>query len=587
MPTLTESDIPLLTDAELKEWYRRRGVTLSGEDMRILRVSTAHPLSSYQYAADTYIRKRLGWEPWAGAEGQPGQFEIIAAYTLALRQMHERDDYEHGRVAAADLKYWQPGQIIQNRIRIEAGHTVGKTKLASGLVNHFFDCFSPSIIYTFAPSWEQIHDLLWKEIKSDRRDKGLPGRILDLQLFVADEHFAKGRATNNAGGHGTERIHGQHGKYLMFVLDEAEGIADYVFNAVDSMASGGIVIVIMLANPQTRTSLFHHAKDNSDTRSFRISCIWHPNVLAGREIVPGAVRRDYVRTMAEKHCDVVTEHSEDDHSFALPFPLDLSGVTYAAGTIFKPNAEFLFRVLGIAPTNIADNTLVPVGRFEAAQKRDAPSEDTARATFGVDVAGFGKDFGTLYIRHLGSIYRAAQMWKLDYDDYARIIKDHALKLKIRGVTKIHIRIDAGGGFGQGVISHLKLDSQLLEAFPGDNLILQDVHFGGTPHNEKAYANTVTEMYAESAETIKGIRIENAPNELEADLCERTYAWTNKSGVTVKILEEKKAFKKRKQRSPDDGDGFVLCASPDHIFAHLPNVIVRHSNTGPQRRYGYA
>lgn len=489
--------------------------------------------------------------------------------------MHERDAYEAGAIGADDLRFWTPGMVIQNRIRIEAGHTVGKTKLSSGLVNHFFDCFTPSIIYTFAPTWPQIHDLLWKEIKVDRKGKGLPGRILDLQLVVDDNHFAKGAATTDAGGRGTERIQGQHNKYLMFVLDEAEGIPDFVFNAVDSMASGGIVIVIMLANPRTRTSLFHHAKDSSDTKSFRISCVWHPNVLSGREIVPGAVRRDYVRTMAEKHCEVVTEQSEDNHTFTLPFDVTLKGVLRPAGTIFEPNAEFLFRVLGIAPANIADNTLIPVGRYEAACKRQCGMADDPRvAWMGVDVAGFGKDFGTLYVRHRGRIWRRSQFRKQDYFDYAQAIITEALLLKANEVETLNVRIDAGGGFGQGVISHLRRDHKMLKAFPGGRLNIVEVHFGGTPHDEEAYADCATEMYAEAAETLKGIRVDDPPNELEAELCERTYDWVNKSGVSVKRLEEKKQFKKRKKRSPDDGDGFVLCAAPDHIFAAAEIQILR-------------
>src|ERR1043165_5968919 len=233
-----------------------------------------------RYDARSYIINRLGWEPWSGDGEHPGQQEIIAAYELALRQQHERRAYEAGEISIDELEYWKPGQVIKTRIRVEAGHTVGKTKLVSGLVNHFFDHFTPSIIYTFAPTWKQIHDLLWKEIKSDRRGKELPGKIKDMELWVDDDHFANGTATNDSGGRGTERIQGQHNKFLMFVLDEAEGIPDFVSNAVDSMAGGGIGIIIMLANPRTRTSKFHKVKAFSNVQTFRISCIYHPNVLA-------------------------------------------------------------------------------------------------------------------------------------------------------------------------------------------------------------------------------------------------------------------------------------------------------------------
>ncbi len=40
---------------------------------------------------------------------------------------------------------------------------------------------------------------------------------------------------------------------------------------------------------------------------------------------------------------------------------------------------------------------------------------------------------------------------------------------------------------------------------------------------------------------------------------------NRSGVAVKKLEDKDAFRKRVKRSPDDGDGFVLAVAPDVLW----------------------
>ena len=554
-PTELEELLPYLTLAEQEEMDR----LLQSEGLR-----------RYRYDPERYIQEQLGWTPWRGdVHGIPGQADIIDAYTLALRQMHERDAWEQGELLPSELRYWQPGEVIQNYIRVEAGHTVGKTKLSSGLVNHFFDCFTPSIIYAFAPGERQIRDLLWKEVETDRDGKGLPGRLLNLRLEVAANHFAKGVSTNNNGGRGTERVQGQHGKYLMFVLDEAEGLPEFVWNAVDSMASGGICIILMLANPRTRSSRFHKIKSRPTVKSFRISCIGHPNCLEGREVVPGAVKRQYVETMLEAHCELTPQHQDDKHTFEVP---------WRAGEIFLPNAEFCFRVLGIAPADIADNTLITVGRYEAACARVLlPPTDAEKAAkevwgqFGVDVAGFGKDFGTLYARFRNVVWRAAQLWKQDYDDYARIIKEEALKLRAQGCTHLSLRIDAGGGFGQGVLSHLKKDQEFLKAFPGANLRIHKVDFGTPPLDAKAYANVVTELYAQAAETLKGIRVENPPAALEADLAERIYEWANIGGVDVKRLEKKTEFKKRHEgRSPDDGDGFVLCCAPEFLFGPRPD-----------------
>ncbi len=251
-------------------------------------------LSGYRYNPRRYIVEKLKWIPWEGTLEYPGQQQVLDAYVLALRQQHEREALESGEITESQLTCYVPGGIIKNRIRIESGHTVGKTKILAGLVNHFFDSFTPCVGYCFAPSWEQIHDLLFKEIKADRRDKGLPGRILDLALVASDNHFVKGKATNNADSTGTERAQGQHGKYNIFVFDEAEGIPDFVWDAVDGMTSGGISIVLMAANPRTRSSKFHKVRSHSNVQSFRVSCLHHPNVVANKEVVPGAVRRQYV-----------------------------------------------------------------------------------------------------------------------------------------------------------------------------------------------------------------------------------------------------------------------------------------------------
>ena len=155
----------------------------------------SNPFLRYRFDVVGYIGERLGWQPWAGDGVHPGQLEVVQAYELALRQLHERYEYEQGRLTLDDLRWWQPGQVIRNRIRIEAGHTVGKTKLASGLFSHFFDTCEPAIIYSFAPGYEQINDLLWKEIRTDRGNAGLPGRLLDTpELKLRPNYFAKGRA---------------------------------------------------------------------------------------------------------------------------------------------------------------------------------------------------------------------------------------------------------------------------------------------------------------------------------------------------------------------------------------------------------
>lgn len=512
--------------------------------------------AQYRFAPARYIRERLGWEPWTGTSEQPGQRQILDAYTLALRQQHERDAYEKGELAEDGLTCWQPGQTIRNWIRVAAGHTTGKTKVSAGIVSHFFDNFPRSITYTYAPTWDQIKHLLWKEIGVDRAGKNLPGNLLKTcVLKTSEDHFALGKAAEKGK---TESVQGQHGPYNLHIVDEAEGVDDVVMDALPSMTSGGISIVLLLANPRTRTSRFHRIAAQSNVVSFRMSCLHHPNVRAGREIVPGAVRRQYVEEMLEKHTATVDAHDADSHTFTVP---------WREGVIYLPDAEFMFRVLGVAPANISDKCLIPVGRFEAACKRKPVSDRPDFASIGVDCARWGLDVGTVYTRHDGAVWLEKELRQQETGEYVFAVTAAAQRLAAKGVKRLHIRVDAGGGFGGGLVDTVRRDESLRKLFAEFKVFEVSFGAGGEAvHDQKAWANVITELTADVGESLKGLAVINPHESLEQDLCERETEPANIQGRFVRRLEEKDKFRKRHHRSPDHGDGFVLASASEFLFA---------------------
>lgn len=532
---------------------------------------------SLQTDAGRFIKEKLGWQPWSGTAAEPGQMEVIEAYNLAVAQQIEKARFELDEIDEAELKHWQPGQVIQNWIRVESGNLVGKTKLAAGLFSHFFDVF-PSIIYTFAPSWTQIQNLLWKEIRVDRKAAGRPGRVMSGEpaLKLDDDRFATGLATNDSYGTGIERIQGQHHPYLMFIADEAEGISDVVFNALEGMDTGVVVIVLLLANPRTRSSKFHAIRELPYVVNFRINTLTHPNVVSGRQIIQGAATRDWVfrRLQNEEYCDEVEEHDEDAHTFE---------VEWLPGKIFRPKAVTFWRILGVAPENLADDTFCPFGRYEAAKHRDPyDGDDPTVARLGMDCARYGADDGTLYVRYAGKLYRSALFSQRRQTEYARRTKSTIQSLVRQGVKDIELRIDAGGGYGSGVADIMLEDGDIqrgIDLTTGDtgeketdhpffgleSFRIIEVHFNGTPHEEDAFFDRATEIYYHLGEALRVLRLEKPPDKLEADICERAFEWKKKKGVDVKRLVDKEQFKKKVSRSPDDGDGAALSSAPDTIF----------------------
>lgn len=515
-------------------------------------MAAANRFKRYQGDLVGYCRDILGVEPWPGRNGHKGQLELFEDISASVR---------------AQLA----GQPAPQVFRVEAGHGVGKTYGAAGIVNWFFDVFQPSIAMTTAPTADQVELLLWKNIKAQRQGKDLPGRVLPdaPKMIKAPNHFAYGRTTSDAGGQGTARIQGQHDEYLLFILDEAEGLQPYVLAAVDAMMTGGrVIICLMIANPMTRTSAFAKKGKEPGVANYRLSALDFPNVVDGADTVKGGTGRAWVNAKIAKHCTIVPRHDEDEHTFSVAWPVPLGGDRVAEpGTVFQPDAEFMFRVMGVAPKNLSANTLITPGRYEAACKREPAAHltDPTRVRYGVDVARDGDDVGTIYRYWRGTLVRVARMAKLHTGDYLGALKDDFRAVIAAGATDCEVRVDGGGGWGSGLIDGLCEDLDVADLF--ERMAVHEVHNNGTAYDQMAYADAVTELYAEAGEVLATCQVLNPPDELEVDLTERLYRWARRRGVAVKQLEPKEAFKhpKRVGRSPDDGDGAVLALAPDHLF----------------------
>jgi len=506
-----------------------------------------------KYKADPigFCEKELGFSPWPGRNGQPGQRELFEDIADSVRRQMAGDD-------TAPVFF-----------RVESCHGVGKTYGCGALVNWFFTCFAPSEIITTAPTAKQVERLLWKDIKKLRKGKDLPGRVLPAasRMEMGPDHYAEGLTASDSGGKGTERAQGSHAKNHFFVLDEAEGVPGFYFSSVRAQLTGGeVMLCLMVANPKTRASEFHRWGKRAGVKNYRFSAHDFPNVVDGADTVPGGSSRKWVCSMIGELCEVVANQDEEKYTFSLPFEVALEdGRSFPPGTIFLPEDEYLFRVMGVPPISGAERAFVAVGVYESAQKRTvAPSQqDRLQCRIGVDAARYGSDKGKVYSRHLSVMRCKATLTKQDTNTYVEAVKKAALDAVALGATSVHVRVDGTGGFGSGIVDGLLREPELRKI---PDFQVFEVHFASAASDGDKYDNIVTEMYAQANETLKGIRLEQVPEELVTDLTERLYEYVNRHGKTLKILEPKEKFRKRHEdRSSDDGDAFVLAAAPDFMF----------------------
>jgi phage terminase large subunit len=108
-----------------------------------------------------------------------------------------------------------------------------------------------------------------------------------------------------------EAITGTAGENLCFILDEASGIADAIFEGLDGNRAGwaeepGIMVrMLLLGNPTKTRGEFYdsheHPKKKLLYSRFTISSRESPNVVAGRVVIKGLATREWIAQMEAKY----------------------------------------------------------------------------------------------------------------------------------------------------------------------------------------------------------------------------------------------------------------------------------------------
>lgn len=281
------------------------------------------------------------------------------------------------QIVEALLKY--------KRVFVKAGHSVGKSHLAGGIVNWFYDSHPVGICLTTAPTKESVTDIIWKEVRL-QRPKDRQG---DLQpkaprMQSADDHFAVGYTAS-----GESAFHGRHEEAIFLLYDECVGIDKPFWIAGEGMMSSETAYWLALCNPtDTASAAYDECINSGKWHIIDISCLDHPNIaaeLAGLpRPFPKAVGLDWVEGRIKEWCDPIPQ--EDKRSSDFEFPPG-SGIWYRPGPLGE------CRLLGRWPTKGA-TSVWSESRWASAQIRQ--EEDLSLPIeFGTDVARFGDDYTSI------------------------------------------------------------------------------------------------------------------------------------------------------------------------------------------------
>lgn len=281
------------------------------------------------------------------------------------------------------------------RVMVKSGNGPGKSWTASTAINHWYDTIVPSVAITTAPTDRDVKDVLWKTVRTQRSRAGLSNDFIGPsapEMRNAPDHYAKGFTSR-----GGDSFKGRHDRRMLFVFDEAIGIARDIWIATDTMfhPDGGHSWLVLF-NPTDPTSFAHAQEHEVDAHGnpkwnvFTLSCLDHPNVVEKREVIPGAVTYLKIAALVAEFCDPI--HESDRTATDIEWE----------GRWYRPSPEFESNVLGRWPTQ-GSASVWSDALWESAAAPIPPSApiqvpDGVLPEIGIDNAGPGKDMFDLHSR---------------------------------------------------------------------------------------------------------------------------------------------------------------------------------------------
>ncbi len=458
---------------------------------------------------------------------------------------------------ALGLEPWSRQRDILNavrdhdRIAVRSGHKVSKSTSAAGIALWWAHTRPKGGVILTAPTGRQVKRIVWRELRrlaATARERGvdIPEPPLDpgTGLQWDDGRFIFGFSTDN-----TENMGGYSGAELLFIVDEASGVAEEIFEAIEGNRAGGARL-LCLGNPTQPAGTFADAfgRHRAGWHTLHVSSEESPNVT-GEAAIPGLATRDWVE---EKRRD----WGEDS-------PL------------------FQVRVRGNF-ADASDACVIPLGLIERAIDRwDAEDVERARTSaddarrlgplnLGVDVARFGDDDSVSCAVRGDHVLELVARNGFAEEAVAGLVLAQARAWRHRGEPPPRAKIDTTGGSGLGVASILHQAPDLVEVV--------EVSASERANAEDEYPNRRSELWFATQLWLREGGAIPDDERLCGDLVAPHYGFDARGRRQV---EKKEDFKRRLKRSPDRADALALA-----VYAPWSQPLGAKFGS-PQTRWGAA
>ncbi|MGW8285765.1 MAG: hypothetical protein ACWGPR_08605 [Candidatus Deferrimicrobiaceae bacterium] len=440
-----------------------------------------------KYADDPegFFREVLKIEPWEhGGEGfgPHGQGDILRAVR------------DHDTVAC------------------RSGHKTGKSTSAAGLALWFLCTRDEARVVCTAPTDRQVRKVVWREVKRLVKRSKLKLEVpKDPATGIVTED---GRELFGFTATDPDNFSGISGANVLYIADEASGIAEAIFEALEGNRAGGAKLY-MPGNPTQVSGTFFNAfhKRVSGIKTLHIDSRDAARYGSG---IPGLATKTW--------CDGRAK-------------------VWGTGT---PAHDV--RVAGNFPSE-STNNVISLALVEMARARWDDAEYAGQLVIGVDVAREGDDETVIqpvrgYRTFLPTVINTADGYAVAEAvvQVARRLRDKS----IDGPRQIRVNIDVIG------IGASPFDIMTREY--RDELSVCPVNAGHAAEDDDQFVNLRAELHFGLRDWFKDGGAIHDDEQLDADLLAAKYKFDKRGRFQV---EEKAEIKKRLGRSPDRSDALML------------------------------
>lgn len=476
--------------------------------------------------------------------------------------------------------------VMNNRVTtVRSCHAAGKSFTAACTAIWFLMAYPESIVVTTAPTWRQVKDILWREVATRFAKAKIPLAPKEptaTGLNISTNWYAVGLSTKDP-----DKFQGYHADsgHLLAITDEAAGMEEPIFEAIDAILTSEKCRLLMIGNPTSSSGTFRDShKPAYPANKIKISAFDTPNFTANgirnEDDLIGAIDNkkelkivaDYLispiwvyerikkwRIGSPMYSSrVIAEFPDTSENTLIP----LSWIESACSD------ERLEKILGLNLSYPKDG--MPDQDIEKLEKQNDDIRKSALAEYiknqntiqGVDVARFGSDSTVIQPRWGKIVGYASTYHKEDTMQTAGRVWS-----RLKNLPTESAQIDVIG-LGAGVVDRLmelQAEQKAKNIQQWTRIIPVNVSLGASEQpkmsEQMEYANRRAELYWKLKDMFEDGDIYLMPDEFgkpPEDLMDELSSIEYKFMGNKIYIEEKKDMKKRLNgKSPDRADALML------------------------------